>query len=165
MANMINSRQAKGMSQSALARALAEEGLAFHQPTIQRIESGERPVRINEAVVIVRLLQMGEPGTLGLDSAIQAADGAQAASVLLGALNHARASRRELRHWRDEALERVKRDLAYLESMLGHYRNLIVALDESPEAELVKWAEDELSVQQAILSELGIRYGEHPEEA
>ena len=44
------------MTQTDLARALKAYGLPFHQQTIQRIESGERPVRLNEANLIAREL-------------------------------------------------------------------------------------------------------------
>jgi len=46
-------RTAAGMTQTDLARVLREEyGLPFHQATIQRIEAGERPIRLNEAHLI-----------------------------------------------------------------------------------------------------------------
>lgn len=68
--NMTRRRKALGMSQSGLAKALAARGLPFHQPTIQRIENGERPIRLNEAVHIVQVLEMGRLGQLGLDFAV-----------------------------------------------------------------------------------------------
>ena len=46
------------MTQTELARRAAEYGLPFHQPTIQRIEAGERPVRVDEAVVLSEILRM-----------------------------------------------------------------------------------------------------------
>lgn len=49
-------RERDEMSQTELARAAASKGLAFHQQTIQRIESGIRPLRLNEAVVIAEIL-------------------------------------------------------------------------------------------------------------
>jgi transcriptional regulator with XRE-family HTH domain len=54
---MVRMREAKGMTQTDLARALKTDfGLPFHQQTIQRIESGERPVRLNEANLIAQTL-------------------------------------------------------------------------------------------------------------
>jgi transcriptional regulator with XRE-family HTH domain len=54
---MLRMREAKGMTQTDLARALKTDfGLPFHQQTIQRIESGERPVRLNEANLIAQTL-------------------------------------------------------------------------------------------------------------
>lgn len=46
-------REKDGMTQTELARRLkALYGLPFHQQTIQRIESGERPIRVNEGYLI-----------------------------------------------------------------------------------------------------------------
>lgn len=48
-------RTAAGMTQTDLARVLREHyGLPFHQATIQRIEAGERPIRLNEAHLIAK---------------------------------------------------------------------------------------------------------------
>lgn len=44
------------MTQTDLAKVLKDKGLPFHQPTIQRIENGERPVRLNEAFMIAEAL-------------------------------------------------------------------------------------------------------------
>lgn len=51
-------REAKGMTQTDLARALSEYvGLKLgHQPTIARIEAGDRPVRLGEAPFIAKEL-------------------------------------------------------------------------------------------------------------
>ena len=49
-------REELGMSQSALARALSGMGIPFRQQMVQRVESGERPIRLNEAVGMSRIL-------------------------------------------------------------------------------------------------------------
>ncbi|WP_332760228.1 helix-turn-helix domain-containing protein [Pseudarthrobacter sp.] len=49
-------RQERGMSQTELARRATEAGLPLFQQQIQRIENLARPVRLNEAVVLARLL-------------------------------------------------------------------------------------------------------------
>lgn len=50
-------REAIGWSQSELAKRAAQAGLkGFHQPTIQRIEAGARPLRLNEALALARLV-------------------------------------------------------------------------------------------------------------
>jgi transcriptional regulator with XRE-family HTH domain len=49
-------REAQELTQTDLARSLKAFGLPFHQQTIQRIESGERPVRLNEAHLIAKTL-------------------------------------------------------------------------------------------------------------
>jgi transcriptional regulator with XRE-family HTH domain len=54
---MVSMREAEGMTQTDLARALRTDfGLPFHQQTIARIEAGERPVRLNEANLIAETL-------------------------------------------------------------------------------------------------------------
>lgn len=49
-------REAKGWSQTEFARRLSEGGLRFHQTTVQRVEAGERPLKLTEALVIARVL-------------------------------------------------------------------------------------------------------------
>ncbi|MCZ9635280.1 helix-turn-helix transcriptional regulator [Rhodococcus sp. BH5] len=53
---MLKLRSALGLNQTELARRISLWGLPFHQQTIQRIESGQRPVRLNEANVIADTL-------------------------------------------------------------------------------------------------------------
>lgn len=51
--NMQALRERRGWSQTAFAKRLNDEhGLPFHQPTIQRIEAGERPLKMHEAFSI-----------------------------------------------------------------------------------------------------------------
>ncbi|MET7334405.1 helix-turn-helix domain-containing protein [Nonomuraea sp. NPDC005650] len=61
-------REARKMTQTDLARELKAFGLPFHQQTVQRVENGERPVRLNEAHLIAKvlgtdLLSMGASST------------------------------------------------------------------------------------------------------
>jgi len=58
LAQMVRLREEKKISQAELARRLRDgEGkLPFHQQTIQRIENGDRPVRLNEAFLIAKEL-------------------------------------------------------------------------------------------------------------
>lgn len=50
-------REDKGWSMTEFASMLSEAGLKnFHPTTIGRLERGERPVRLNEAVVIAKVL-------------------------------------------------------------------------------------------------------------
>ncbi|QOC27425.1 helix-turn-helix transcriptional regulator [Microbacterium hominis] len=55
-ANVKDQREAVGMTQTDLARAMRERGFGFHQQTVQRVESGERPVRLDEAFSIAEIL-------------------------------------------------------------------------------------------------------------
>jgi transcriptional regulator with XRE-family HTH domain len=55
--NMQAMRERRNWSQTHFAKVLREKhGLPFHQPTIQRIEAGERPLRMHEAFSIARAL-------------------------------------------------------------------------------------------------------------
>ncbi|MFI9488518.1 helix-turn-helix transcriptional regulator [Promicromonospora sp. NPDC052451] len=55
-ASMTALRAAQDVSQTALAGTLRRAGYAFHQQTIAKIESGERPVRLEEAYAIAEAL-------------------------------------------------------------------------------------------------------------
>ena len=61
---MVNARLAQGVSQTELARRLTDMGLPFRQQMIQRMETGDRAIRLNEAVALSRVLG------LSLDSAM-----------------------------------------------------------------------------------------------
>lgn len=54
--NLQRLRERREMTQTDLAKALRGQGLPFHQQTIQRIENGDRPVRLNEAYLIAQEL-------------------------------------------------------------------------------------------------------------
>lgn len=49
-------RERAGRTQTDLAKALTARGFPFHQPTVQRIETGLRPVRLGEAYAIAEEL-------------------------------------------------------------------------------------------------------------
>ena len=49
-------RERRGLSQDALAQQMADLGFPFHQATIYKIEKGERPVRLAEALALSALL-------------------------------------------------------------------------------------------------------------
>lgn len=55
---MIRIREEKNLTQTELARRLSKWGLPFHQQTVQRVEAGQRPVRLNEALLIARELDV-----------------------------------------------------------------------------------------------------------
>jgi transcriptional regulator with XRE-family HTH domain len=55
--NMTALREQRGMSQTEFAkRARERHGLPFHQPTVARIEAGQRPVKLHEAFTIAKIL-------------------------------------------------------------------------------------------------------------
>lgn len=84
-ANVLQYRQARGVSQTQLA-----EAIGLYQPTIQKIEAGTRPLRYIEALRICDVLKIG---------VAQLADGSE----------HARAAARYLQRF--EALSRMRGEL------------------------------------------------------
>lgn len=55
-ANLRQFREQYGVSQDELARRMSEHGFGFTQATIWKIESGQRPVKISEAVALGKAL-------------------------------------------------------------------------------------------------------------
>lgn len=56
---LVRLRESRGLTQTDLARMLkGAYGLAFHQQTVQRIEAGERPIRLNEAHLIAQVFDV-----------------------------------------------------------------------------------------------------------
>ena len=49
-------RVAAGISQGKLSDAMNAEGFVFYQQTIAKVESGERPLRLDEATALARIL-------------------------------------------------------------------------------------------------------------
>lgn len=54
--NLRQFREERGMSQDELAQRMSERGFGFTQATIWKIESGQRPVKISEAVALGKAL-------------------------------------------------------------------------------------------------------------
>lgn len=86
-------RVSRGWSQSDLARRLADQGLPFHQQTVQRVEQGVRPLRLTEGVVLASLFNMDVGELLGREIGEQAdaykagfRDGIEAAASAVTAL-------------------------------------------------------------------------------
>jgi transcriptional regulator with XRE-family HTH domain len=49
-------REKLGMTQAEVARQMSDRGAVMHQTTIAKIEAGQRPVRVNEAVLLAGIL-------------------------------------------------------------------------------------------------------------
>lgn len=49
-------REQLGHSQATVAREMCSRGFNFHQTTVARIEAGERPARLSEAVTLAEIL-------------------------------------------------------------------------------------------------------------
>lgn len=55
---MTAKRERMGVSQTAMAKELQRRGLQFRQQMVQRVESGERALRLNEAVAVADILAL-----------------------------------------------------------------------------------------------------------
>ncbi|MEU1433970.1 helix-turn-helix transcriptional regulator [Streptomyces sp. NPDC005786] len=58
-------RSDAGLSQGKVADAMNAEGFVFYQQTIAKVESGERPVRLDEATALARILGANLGDVLG----------------------------------------------------------------------------------------------------
>lgn len=72
-------RELLELTQTDLAKQMKRKGFAFHQQTIQRIENGDRPIRLDEAFMLAEILQsristMTSPPDAGLGSLVYAID-------------------------------------------------------------------------------------------
>jgi transcriptional regulator with XRE-family HTH domain len=137
VANMTRRRKALGLSQTALAKALTEEGLAFYQPTVQRIELGERPVRINEAVAIIKVLRMSQPGTLGLDDAVDGKSEVVVTTALSESLRLAHEEVSDFLRTRSDARDRLIEQWQALTKALEAYLMTLAELGADVDDELV----------------------------
>lgn len=54
--SMKRRREILGINQTELARRMKALGYPFHQQTIQRVEAGERPIRLDEAYALAEIL-------------------------------------------------------------------------------------------------------------
>ena len=54
--NLRAARERRGLSQAALAERMKGRGFAFHTMTVNRIEQGERPPRLVEAVALAEIV-------------------------------------------------------------------------------------------------------------
>lgn len=55
---VIDKRKQAGLSQSDLATAMSDLGFRWHQPTVGRVEAGDRPLRFDEALALADLFQI-----------------------------------------------------------------------------------------------------------
>lgn len=101
--NVKTLRERRGWSQTELAKRLSSQGLPFHQQQVQRIETGARPVRLNEAMLLAK--------TFGVswDDMTQPADARSLRNALLYARSRA-----------SEVAGRVAEDLSAANQQLEH---------------------------------------------
>lgn len=133
--NVIRARLRLGMSQTELAKRVTEGGVKFHQQTVQRIESGTRPVRMNEAMVICHVL------TMTLTDALTPKDPRGARIRLLGTIYdvYMRIVGGEYRDQVDILLQRLEADIDTLEQDTDNY------LEATPDDESSKaWREGDI---------------------
>lgn len=61
-------RKAHGMSQTALAKRMADLGWVAHQTTVNRIEHGTRPLRLSESIDLATILGIDLAALVAPDS-------------------------------------------------------------------------------------------------
>lgn len=130
--NLRRLRELAGWSQSELARRAAAEGLAFHQQTVQRIERGERPVRLNEAMVLVEIVGSD------LEQMLEPVNEEMAASELIEA---ARTVAERVNSFDDAvglAAKRAFDAMLLLEERVENYRTAAAANGREPSADLLR---------------------------
>lgn len=129
--NMRRERVRRDWSQNELAKRLAAAGLSFHQVTVQRIEDGQRSLRLNEAMVIADVFGVD------LTAMLREPDRVAIARVVLALVGEARA-----------ALVQVARSGAWVlkhQAQLADELDKLRALDdEDVDPDLVADAEDVL---------------------
>jgi len=64
-------RERMQLSQSAFAETIRSKGLGWHQPTVSRIEDGERPLRLAEALVLSESFGFILPNGLGVSAGVK----------------------------------------------------------------------------------------------
>ena len=61
----LGARIKTGLSQAAVAEWMTERGFAWHQTTVAKVEAGERPLRLSEAVALGTKLDVDLPTLVG----------------------------------------------------------------------------------------------------
>lgn len=118
---MSERRRAKGWSQTELAKRVTEAGIKFHQTTVQRIESGERPLRLTEALAIADALDAKFEAMLRGDS-IELIYGELVECVKAGSFDF-------LMQNADSIETRVRRSIGNTRSSLQAYESAIARYD------------------------------------
>jgi transcriptional regulator with XRE-family HTH domain len=128
-------RETKGWSQTEMARQLTERGLKFHQTTVQRVEIGQRPLKLTEAMTIANVLGVKFEIMLRGDS-VELAYNELADAMNSGALDFLT---REA-----ETIERgVKRNVENTRELIGYYERAVASITGvEPNAELIAVANE-----------------------
>jgi transcriptional regulator with XRE-family HTH domain len=105
-----------GFNQSDLARELAKAGLELDVSAINRIESGQRTIRADEAWAIAHVLQMELDDFFGIDSSVVSRDSR------IASLRHAADALRG-------EIEELTTELATTEGLLEAYERIDGAED------------------------------------
>jgi DNA-binding XRE family transcriptional regulator len=112
-------RERLQMSQTELARQAAEQGLPYHQQTVQRVETLARPIRLNEALVLAGIV--GEDLTTMLATPTPAT-----AKAHLRYREHGAAKlRTEVLQWLRDTGDRAERGLSELLDAVSLYDEVV----------------------------------------
>ncbi len=114
-------REHQRLSQAELARRMKAQGFPWHPMTVQRTESGERPLRLDEASALAAIL--GMPLFSDRALAVDLAAAHERANRLAGELAETRAALADLRQGRT-------RDRRALSSIRTALRRALAHVDE-----------------------------------
>lgn len=145
-------RQSAGLTQTDLAAALSARGLAFRQQTVVKVESGQRPLRLQEAEAIadalgVEVRQIVSGARYGTDP-----DPYSSTAIIGSMLRLARESKVVQREFRDavKKVMSVARDAQEMASAVGHLdedlpAGLVMNLEAAACADPALWATQEVN--------------------
>lgn len=134
-------RQALGYSQNELARRLRDRGLQFHQVTVQRVESMDRSIRLDEAFVIA--------DELGVTLEVMVRDEASAPAQAFSHLADSRMRIKDFAEATDEISEFIVNKVEVVRELFSDPN----AARQWDEVEL-KWVKDRLLLLQKIEKQL-----------
>jgi hypothetical protein len=161
--SLARARLDASMSQTELARRATEAGLPLYQQQIQRIENLTRPVRLNEAVLLARVLH-GDPW----DMAAQMVDDETAWTILQASQDGAEeAAFRTIRTLRDEYYRfnsAVHEEKDRLEQYAAYRQERGVEKFNPADVELLEHRHERLLATMQVLAEaLNILLDDHDE--
>ena len=96
-------RELHGWSQTELAQRMGDRGFPFHQATVYKLEDGQRPTRLAEAVALAEVLEVPLTNLIGPDAPERVAR-----FELARAARRVKEAQGEVEQWQAEVEQAVK---------------------------------------------------------
>lgn len=110
--NFRHARERAGLSQTELAKRMSTLGFRWHQATVYKVESGDRPVKLGEALALENMLQVPLRELTAPPESFQAERWTKDATVLVvGALDDICSAATRYSEW-SEKLRRLLKENA-----------------------------------------------------